>query len=133
MINLLRSALSNGFLEGEFVPAFTSHTHRDTSLRVVGANLCSNRDGDAWIVTDAEGRFISLLELNYIDADDDLEIALSPDGQSIAYRRYETATPLSTLPIIGATAEGAHELGFAATQVLWGAVDFIFAPTLYGG
>lgn len=118
-------------LEGSFVPAVISHTHRDTSLRVVGANLCSLMDGDAWIVTDAAGDFTSI-ELNYIEANDDLEIALSPDGQSIAYRKYETYTPLSLMAIMVATVDGTRELDFEATQILWGAVDFTFAQVNMG-
>jgi len=111
-------------LEGELVPAFMSHTHTKTSLRVVGTNLCQLRDGDQWTVTDAEGHFLYSIELKYIDSES--QMALSPDGESLAYLKYKSWDVFTPVPIIVTTPEGSHELDFAADEILWGAVDYTF-------
>jgi hypothetical protein len=60
---------------------------------------------------------------------DDLEgvrFAIAPDGQSVAYVKYEGG-PKAPIQIIDAQGT-VRELPFAAEQVIWGAVDSIAFP-----
>jgi hypothetical protein len=113
------------------LPAFMSHTNRETSLRVVYTNMCYVDESDVWTVTDAEGLHMTSMPLT--DLSSTFRMALSPQGETIAYIKPTERPFYEPSPIVVMDENGSHELDFEATEIIWGATDFTFAPIIYRG
>ncbi len=98
-----------------------SHNAPDSSLRIVLDGLLV---GDIpWIVADSDGNQLMVL-------DDELFIpdsAIAPDGQAVAYlsARKKVGEPRDIFIFDG---KESHTLGFKADEIIWGSVEYIFAP-----
>ena len=103
-------------------PAFISHAHAATSLRIVQVDPYGQET--IWEVADAEGHLMSDMSLKGVVLQS--EIALSPRGDTIAFLKpgSDYGTPVS---IVLMDAKGKRELDFKATQIQWGAIDYTFS------
>lgn len=110
-------------LDDALLPAFISRANPETSLRVALANFLPE-DGPTWMVTDPAGEIVTALPIESIAGM--YRIALSPDGQAVAYSNLGT--------IFIEDANGIREFELAdVNDIEWGPVDFAFAPIIYRG
>ncbi|MBI1276607.1 MAG: hypothetical protein GC179_00625 [Anaerolineaceae bacterium] len=93
----------------------------ESSLRIV---LNSVLVGDIpWVIADSNGKQLITLDNELFISDS----AIAPDGQSIAYlgARKKIGEPRDIFVFDG---KESHALGFAADEILWGSVEYIFVP-----
>lgn len=117
-------------LEGELFPAEMSHTHPETSMRLVHAGVCEHSRTENWVVTDAEGHRLTAITLPWNIAR--WQMALSPDGSALAMLQIPQKSSYNDppAPIVIVDANGTRELNFAADSIMWGASDYTFSPLI---
>lgn len=97
-----------------------SHAAPSSSLRIVLESLLV---GDVpWVVADKDGNHLMTLDTVVYGKD----AAIAPDGATMAYlgARGKTGVPRDILIFDGSES---RSLGFAANEILWGAVEYSFA------
>lgn len=93
----------------------------ESSLRIV---LKSMLVGDVpWMIADKDGNTLMTLDDELFISDS----AIAPDGQFVAYlsARTKADEPRDILIFNG---KESHSLGFAANEIMWGSVEYVFAP-----
>jgi hypothetical protein len=118
-------------LDDTMLPSLISHADPENSLRIVYANMCYEDDRDIWVATNTKNVEVSWISLSGIDQT--FEMALSPDGQTVAMIKPTERGYYDSAPIVVIDSNGSRELNFNANQIIWGATDFTFAPIIYRG
>ena len=118
-------------MEPETYVGLVSQANPHESLRLLFTQACYyNEFSDRWVATDAEGHYIESMAFPGVESV--YELAISPDGQSIA-RLQPTGDYLEPDPIIVMDVNGEHELDFKANKIMWGATAFTFDRAIYRG
>jgi hypothetical protein len=128
--SLLDIATGESRVLGLYVyPAFVSHANPDESLRVVLLDASGSED-TLWVVVDSDGIGIPSLSLSLKGVVFQSEIALSPDGDRIAFLKPGGIPYEAPVPIMVMDEEGVRELDFAANQIQWGVIDYAFSSAV---